>query len=260
MSDVSWETLAHKHWSAHRSERAAEQVEHSSTNATLVVADNVSKIYRSGKIAVPALRCVNLHVRKGDFAVIAGPSGSGKTTLLNLLGSLDFPTCGNIYIEGQEVRAYSDDELSKFRGRKVGFIFQNFNLIPVLDAYENVEYPLRLNRIPPQELAPRALEVLEAVGLIEQMKQRPAELSRGQCQRVAIARALVMRPELVVADEPTANLDSETGAAIVDLMRHMKEHFNTTFVVSTHDPVVVHQADQLFMLRDGCLTASKCTI
>jgi putative ABC transport system ATP-binding protein len=223
-------------------------------NSGLVVAENISKVYRVGTTFVPALRGVSLSVQRGDFAVIAGPSGSGKTTLLNLLGSIDFPTSGNIYISGQDVCAYSDDELSRYRARKVGFIFQNFNLIPVLSAYENVEYPLRLNRISKKELVLRTLEMLEAVGLTGQLKQRPSELSGGQQQRVAIARALINRPELVLADEPTASLDSETGAVIIDLMRRMKDCFNATFVISTHDPMVVEHAEQHFYLKDGRLT------
>lgn len=223
-------------------------------NGALVIAENISKEYRVGSTVVPALRGVSISVQRGDFAVIAGPSGSGKTTLLNLLGSIDFPTSGNVYISGQNVLAYSDDELSKFRARKIGFIFQNFNLIPVLNAYENVEYPLRLNKVPKKELDLRTLAMLEAVGLTGQLKQRPSELSGGQQQRVAIARALIMRPELVLADEPTASLDSETGAAIIDLMRRMKECFNATFVISTHDPMVVEHAERCFYLKDGRLT------
>jgi putative ABC transport system ATP-binding protein len=186
--------------------------------------------------------------------MVVGPSGSGKTTLLNLVGCIDAPTSGDVEIAGQDVGRLSDDELSDFRARKIGFIFQGFSLIPVLSAYENVEYPLLLTGMAPATRRERVGAMLEAVGLAGQRHQRPNQLSGGQKQRVAIARALVKHPELVLADEPTANLDSETGAAIIRLMRDMQQDLKTSFVFSTHDPHLMSHADQTFTLKDGRLT------
>jgi putative ABC transport system ATP-binding protein len=216
---------------------------------------DIVKTYRAGAIEVEAVRGVSLAIAPQRFSMLVGPSGSGKTTLLNLIGCIDRPTRGAIEIAGQDVDRLSDDEVSDFRARTVGFIFQGFSLIPVLSAYENVEYPLLLTGVPAPARRAAVEAMLEAVGLADQRRQRPNELSGGQKQRVAIARALVKRPQIVLADEPTANLDSETGAAIIRLMREMQTEQKTTFIFSTHDPQLISHADQTFTLRDGRLVA-----
>jgi len=219
----------------------------------LVEATNVSKEYRLGNTTIPALRGLSLDIRRGSFVIIAGPSGSGKSTLLNLFGCLDQPTGGSIRIAGQDVAKLGDAALSAFRARRMGFIFQSFNLVPVLSAYENVEYPLRLNRVPRPETKERTMTMLEAVGLEKHARHRPGELSGGQRQRVAIARALVTHPDLVLADEPTANLDSKTGARIVDLMHAMQQRSGTAFIIATHDEMVAARAHDVHKLHDGRL-------
>lgn len=220
-------------------------------NAMLVEAKDLTKDYHLGRTIVPALRGVSLAIRRGAFAVLAGPSGSGKSTLLNLLGCLDHPTTGTIRIAGQEVAQMPDAELSAFRAKRLGFIFQSFNLVPVLSCYENVEYPLRLNRVARSEARERTLAMLKSVGLADHAKHRPGELSGGQRQRVAIARALVTGPDLVLADEPTANLDSVTGERIVDLMREMQQRSGTAFLIATHDPMVASHAQERMKIHDG---------
>ncbi|MFN2508670.1 MAG: ABC transporter ATP-binding protein [Chthoniobacterales bacterium] len=232
-------------------------VENRAGGTPLVVLTHVHREYGVGKKPLVALHDVTLAIEKGFFAAIAGPSGSGKTTLLNIIGCLDLPTSGSVAIAGQDIAHLSDDELSHFRAHKLGFVFQSFNLIPVLTAYENVQYPLRLNRTPKRELHSRTSELLEAVGLTRHAHHRPNQLSGGQRQRVAVARALVTRPELVLADEPTANLDSETGARVIDLMREMRDRFATTFLFTTHDPMMVAHAEQHFLMRDGVLHAVR---
>jgi putative ABC transport system ATP-binding protein len=219
----------------------------------LVEAKDLVKEYHPGATVVPALRGVSINIRRGAFVVIQGPSGSGKSTLLNLLGCLDHPSRGNIRIAGEDVEKLGDAQLSAFRARRLGFIFQSFNLIAVLSAFENVEYPLRLNHVPRREARPRALAMLETLGLLEYAERRPAELSGGQQQRVAIARALVNNPDLVLADEPTANLDSATGERIVNRMREMQQKFGTAFVIATHDPMVTAHAEERHKLHDGRL-------
>jgi putative ABC transport system ATP-binding protein len=214
---------------------------------------DVTKTYQAGAVEVKALRGISLSIPPQRFTMIVGPSGSGKTTLLNLIGCIDSPSSGTVEISGQNVGGLSDNAISDFRARKVGFIFQSFSLIPVLTAYENVEYPLLLVGTPPRKRRETTLALLEAVGLTGQRKQRPNELSGGQKQRVAIARALVKEPEIVLADEPTANLDSETGATIIDLMRRMQAEVKTTFIFSTHDPHLMSHADETFTIRDGLL-------
>jgi len=222
----------------------------------LVQVIDVRKTYELGHRRVEALRGVTLEIPGGGFVVLQGPSGSGKTTLLNLIGCIDRTTSGTIVVSGQDVGTLSDDVLSHFRATKLGFIFQNFNLIPVLSAVENIEYPLLLHRVPKIESRSRAMAMIEAVGLENSSDQRPGELSGGQCQRVAIGRALVTHPELVIADEPTANLDTATGQAIVDLMHHMRDRTGTTFVLSTHDPAIAALAELRFTLHDGALISS----
>ncbi|UXY16608.1 ABC transporter ATP-binding protein [Chitiniphilus purpureus] len=219
-----------------------------------VVLSGVAKHYRMGQVDVPALADIGLEIRANRFTVLAGPSGSGKTTLLNLIGGLDRPSAGQVCIDGADLSTLADDALSDFRARRVGFVFQNFNLLPVLSALENVEYSLILARRPQAERRARARELLAAVGLDDKMHHRPNQLSGGQRQRVAVARALAMRPALVLADEPTANLDSHTGAAIIALMRQMQREHRISFVFSSHDPQVLAAADDAVHLRDGAIT------
>jgi len=223
------------------------------SNAPVVSLTGVSKTYTVGEVDVPALKGVTFDIPRRRFSVIVGPSGSGKTTLLNLIGCLDTPTAGRVMVAGQDVATLADNAISDFRARRVGFIFQNFSLIPVFSAYENIEYPLLLLGLPAADRRRRATKMLEAVGLADHGRQRPNQLSGGQKQRVAIARALVKEPDFVLADEPTANLDSQTGASIIQLMRRMQEEYSTTFVFSTHDHQLMSHADDTFTIRDGQL-------
>jgi putative ABC transport system ATP-binding protein len=215
-----------------------------------VAVEDAVKEYALGRTRVTALRGVSLAIEPGEFMAIAGPSGSGKSTLLNLIGCLDRPTSGRVRIDGADVAALSDDALSDLRATTLGFIFQTFNLIPVLSALENVEFPL-LFRGESRGVRGRARKALESVGLSDVERHRPDELSGGQRQRVAVARALVTSPRVVLADEPTANLDSETGEAIIDLMLDINRREGTTFVFSTHDPKVMTHAHRVVRLADG---------
>lgn len=221
----------------------------------MVILRQVAKAYSLDTVAVPALHDINLEIRANCFTVISGPSGSGKTTLLNLIGCIDQPDHGDITIANETIRQLSDNKLSDFRARNFGFIFQNFNLLSVLTAYENVEYPLRLARIPAAMRSERVRKLLDSVGLSNHGHHRPGELSGGQRQRVAIARALATAPKLVLADEPTANLDSVTGAAIIGLMRQLQREHQISFVFSSHDPQVLAEADDAVMIRDGRIEA-----
>ncbi len=218
---------------------------------------DVHKIYRTGRVEVHALRGIDLAVEKSDFIAIVGPSGSGKTTLLNIMGCIDLPTSGRVILEGHEIHTKSPKELALLRRNYFGFIFQSFNLIPVLTVYENVELAINLKvKLPKSERRKRIMAILEAVGLADEHDRKPLELSGGQQQRVAIARALVKEPEFVIADEPTANLDSKTGAEIVELMRKLNEEKGVTFVFSTHDPLIMDMAHQVIRLRDGRIVES----
>jgi putative ABC transport system ATP-binding protein len=219
-----------------------------------VVLKQVGKTYHLDSVDVPALTDINLEIRPNCFTVISGASGSGKTTLLNLIGCIDRPDHGEITVAGESVQKLSDNALSDFRARHLGFIFQNFNLLPVLTAYENVEYPLIMTRMPAAQRKQRVLALLDAVGLSDRAQNRPGQLSGGQRQRVAIARALATEPKLVLADEPTANLDSHTGAAILALMRKMQREHHVAFVFSSHDPQVQAEADDAIFIRDGSIT------
>jgi putative ABC transport system ATP-binding protein len=219
-----------------------------------VLLENVSRSYRMDDVEVPALVDIDLEILPNRFTVLSGPSGSGKTTLLNLIGCIDRPTRGRLTVAGQRVQELADDELSDFRARHLGFVFQNFNLLPVLSAYENIEYPLRLARVPLAERQERVNGLLSAVGLAGHAHHRPGQLSGGQRQRVAIARALAANPRIVLADEPTANLDSRTGTAIIDLMRRMQQERQVSFVFSSHDPKVLKEADDAVHIRDGRIT------
>jgi len=218
----------------------------------------VKKDYPLGNTIVHAVRGVDLCVEEGDFFSIVGPSGSGKTTLLNLIGCIDNPTDGSIKIHDQEITSMKDKDLTNLRLYKIGFIFQTFNLIPVLNVRENVEFPLLLmKKFSKAEIRKRAEKLIEEVGLKEYIDHRPAELSGGQRQRVAIARALVTNPDIVLADEPTANLDSETGANILELMKELNEIEKTTFIFSTHDPDVLKYAKDVVKIRDGMIVSRE---
>jgi len=220
--------------------------------------EEVKKIYRVGDLEVPAVRGVSLAIEAAAFLSIAGPSGSGKTTILNLLGALDTPTAGRIEIGGRSTEGMSSKDLADFRNTHLGFVFQTFNLIPVLTVRENVEFPLQLHGISDrEERQTRVDTMLSEVGLAAMADRRPTELSGGQQQRVAIARALVKSPTLVLADEPTANLDSATASEIVDLMQSMNEKHGTTFIFSTHDPMVMERATRLVQLRDGLVESDE---
>ncbi len=222
-----------------------------------VTLKQVGRTYRLDAIEVPALIDINLEIEPDRFTVISGPSGSGKTTLLNLIGCIDRPNRGEISVAGQSVQTLSDDALSDFRARNIGYIFQNFNLLPVLTAFENVEYPLLLARVAAGERRRRVLELLDAVGLADKTKNLPGQLSGGQRQRVAIARALATSPQLILADEPTANLDSHTGSAIIELMRKMQREHHVSFVFSSHDPKVLAEADDAVLIQDGRIAATE---
>ena len=217
----------------------------------VAVLQGVFKSYQMDAVEVPVLKKIDLLVRPGHFTVLLGPSGSGKTTLLNLIGCVDRPDQGTVTVAGRDIGPLSDDELTDFRARHIGFIFQSFNLLPVLTAYENIEYPMLLAGLSPQSRAKRVNRLLEAVGLTDRARNRPGQLSGGQRQRVAIARALALRPKLVIADEPTANLDSRTGSEILNLMRHMQRRYGITFLFSSHDRAVIGAADDTIVLKDG---------
>jgi putative ABC transport system ATP-binding protein len=227
----------------------------------IVSIQNATKDYHLGKVVVPALRGVSLEVQQGDFLSIAGPSGSGKTTLLNLIGCVDTPTGGRVEVAGKNTAELSERELTRLRLNTIGFIFQSFNLVGVLDVYRNVELPLLLQgKLSGAERKQRISSLLDRVGLKEHTRHRPNELSGGQRQRVAIARALVTRPSLVLADEPTANLDSITGQNILDLMKELNQTERTTFIFSTHDARVMAHASSLVRLADGKLAENGRTV
>ncbi|RMH42652.1 MAG: ABC transporter ATP-binding protein [Deltaproteobacteria bacterium] len=223
----------------------------------LVDVRDVSKVYRQGRVDVPALRDVSLQFEPGDFAVLAGPSGSGKTTLLNLIGALDTPTAGVVRVGGTDLSNLSGRRRAELRLRDIGFVFQSYNLIPVLTAYENAEFVLLLQGVAADARRRRVHEVLADVGLAELADRRPAEMSGGQQQRVAVARAIAGRPKLVLADEPTANLDSKTGGGLVDMMRRLNEQHGVTFIFSSHDPKVIDRAARLIRLEDGRVVADE---
>lgn len=222
-----------------------------SAGDVVVRLEKVSRIYRHGGIEVAALNEVDLEIRRGEFAALVGPSGSGKTTLLNLIGGLDSPTSGRIWIGEVETTRLTRAQLADVRLRHIGFVFQEYNLIPVLSALENVEYVMLLQGVPEKDRQARALALLKDLGLEGMEHRRPSELSGGQQQRVAVARAIVSEPLIVLPDEPTANLDSVAGAALLDLMRELNETKGVTFVFSTHDPMVMQRARRIIRMRDG---------
>ena len=218
---------------------------------TLIETKDIKKDYLLGETVVHALRGVNLTIDRGEFVAIWGPSGSGKTTLLNLIGAIDEPSAGQLFIEDQEVALLSDNRRTELRNGSIGFIFQGFNLIPVLSAVENVMLPLQIKGTSFSESRDRALSRLDEVGLSDFVRHRPDKMSGGQQQRVAIARALVANPSLVIADEPTANLDSDTSRSIIGLMRSLNEKEKTTFIFSTHDQRLLDRVGRLVRLEDG---------
>jgi len=224
----------------------------------LVELKQVAKNYQMGEMSVQALRDIELKIDEQSFVSFVGPSGSGKTTLLNMIGCLDKPSFGEVFVNGTAVNTFSNKEAALFRGQHLGFIFQNFNLLPVLTVYENVEYPLIMvqNR-PSKERKESIMHYLEAVGMVDQRDKYPSQLSGGQSQRVAVARALVTDPKLVLADEPTANLDHASAFKVIDLMRQMQQEFKTTFIFSTHDPKIVKEAEIIYTLEDGKLVDKK---
>jgi putative ABC transport system ATP-binding protein len=217
----------------------------------LIKVRDVEKHYQLGKTEAPALIGVSLEVRAGERLCLMGPSGSGKSTLLNIIGCIDRATAGSVIVDGENTGMFNDARMSRFRNRTMGFIFQSFNLIPVLSVFENVEYPLLLQGLPARKRKERILELLEKVGLADFRRRSPENLSGGQRQRVAIARALVTRPRLVIADEPTAALDHATGASIMDLMVEMNETAGSTLIFSTHDPSVSRYAKRIIKMIDG---------
>jgi len=223
-----------------------------------VVATKVSKDYEVGEIVVRALKDVSFDIEPASFVSFVGPSGSGKTTLLNLIGCLDKPTEGNLQVAGKDVVHLDRNQSASFRGNYLGFIFQDFNLIPVLTVFENIEYPLLMvQKVPAGERRKRVLALLEAVGMTDQKDKYPDQISGGQKQRVAVARALVTNPKLVLADEPTANLDHATAYTVIQLMKKMKDELKTTFVFSTHDQKIVGEAEIIYSLEDGELVGKK---
>jgi len=224
----------------------------------LIIADNINKDYQLGEVIVHALQGVGFEIEPASFVSFVGPSGSGKTTLLNLIGCLDKPSSGTLMVADTDIARLDRKESAAFRGRHLGFIFQDFNLIPVLTVYENIEYPLLMvQNVPPAERKGRIERLLAAVGMVDQKDKYPDQISGGQKQRVAIARALVTNPELVLADEPTANLDSQTAYAVINLMKRMRDELSTTFIFSTHDQKIVGEAEVIFRLEDGSIVAKE---
>ena len=222
---------------------------------TLIRAERLVKTYRTGEVDVPAIRGVDFTIDARSFVAFVGPSGSGKTSLLNMIGCLDHPTSGNLTVSNTDVSTLDRRAAAEFRGKYIGFIFQDFNLIPVLTVYENIEYPLiMVQDWPEDKRRNQVMRLIEAVGMTGQEKKRPDQISGGQKQRVAVARALATDPKLVLADEPTANLDHDTAYRIIELMKKMRDGLGTTFVFSTHDPKIMSEAEVIFTLEDGRLS------
>ena len=220
--------------------------------------EHVTKVYKMGEVDLTVIKDLSLSIDDGEFVAIVGPSGSGKSTVLNILGCLDKPTEGKVTVEDVDVTQLNRTELAHFRGEHIGFIFQRFNLIPVLSVYENIEYPLiMIQNLPEAERHERIMQLLEDVDMLDQKDKFPDQLSGGQRQRVAIARALVTKPKIVFADEPTANLDTKTSQQIIELMRSIQQEFNTTFIFATHDEKIVTAVDRIITLVDGVITDDK---
>ncbi len=223
----------------------------------LIQTEGLAKTYSDGGVEVEALRGIDLTIRAGEFTAVVGPSGSGKTTLLNIVSGLDKPTAGKVWLDGKPISAMSGTELSDFRRDHIGFIFQAYNLIPVLKVEENIEYIMLLQRVPKDERRRRVRDILRDVDLEGFERRFPARLSGGQQQRVAIARAMVSRPLMILADEPTANLDSKTGADLLDMMRRLNEEHGMTFIFSTHDPMIMEKARRTVTIRDGLVASDE---
>ncbi|MBN2534625.1 MAG: ABC transporter ATP-binding protein [Spirochaetales bacterium] len=223
-----------------------------SDNENILICDNVSKYYSLGSSTIEALKNVTLSIKKAEFIAIAGPSGSGKSTLLHILAGLDKPSTGSVKLLDYDIHKLDDDRLSKMRNKHIGFIFQTFNLIPVLNVYENIEYPCLIYS-KDRKNKERIFLLLEEIKMLDKIKKRPNQLSGGERQRVAIARALINSPSIVFADEPTANLDHKTGDIIMNIMKSMNEKYSTTFVFSTHDPTIMKNAERIIHLQDGKL-------
>lgn len=217
----------------------------------VIQAIDIHKTYNPDKVPVKALNGISMEIDQGEFAAIVGPSGSGKTTLLNIIGGLDEPTAGKIILNGKEISSFTDNQMINFRLNNIGFVFQSYNLIPVLSAFENIEFVMLLQKIPEKTRRERTLELLEAVDLVDKKDKRPTELSGGQQQRVAVARALASKPAFILADEPTANLDSASTSNLLDIMLKLNQRENTTFVFSTHDQRVIDKARRIITIDDG---------
>lgn len=226
-------------------------------NNTIVHLDNVTRVYEQGQLAVNAVNGVTLDIKKGDFCVLVGPSGSGKTTMLNLIGALDEPTSGRVLIEGRDLADLSRHQLSRLRRDRLGFVFQAYNLVPTLSAYENAEFVLALQGVPKKEREERVMGILKEVGLEGLEHRRPPELSGGQQQRVAIARSIAHEPAVVLADEPTANVDSVTADALIVMMQKLNEEDGVTFLFSTHDQRVMDRAHRILRMRDGKIESDE---
>ena len=224
----------------------------------MIKAKHLKKIYQTGELELEVIKDFSIQINKGEFISLVGPSGSGKSTVLNMLGCLDTPTNGSLNINGEEITSLDKTKLANFRGEHIGFIFQSFNLIPVLSVYENIEYPLiMIQNLPAQQRKQRVLKLLEEVGMLDQKDKFPEQISGGQKQRVAIARALVTNPAIVFADEPTANLDSITANQVIELMKKIQKEHNTTFVFATHDEKIVSKVNRLITLVDGNIIEDK---
>jgi putative ABC transport system ATP-binding protein len=223
----------------------------------VIATKDLKKTYITGEVKVEALRGITVEIEEGDFASFAGPSGSGKTTLLNLIGGLDNITSGEVFLDGTRINDLKQSTLSEIRLKKISYIFQQYNLIPVLSAYENIEYPLLLAGIKSEERSSRIRKSLENVYIKELAERKPQDMSGGQQQRVAIARALAVNPKIVLADEPTANLDSKNSSALIDLMHELNEKHKVTFVFSTHDPMVMEKSRRLILLKDGMIESDQ---
>ena len=217
----------------------------------LIKLENVWKIYQLGKVELTVLKEMNLEINRGSFVSIIGPSGSGKSTLLNIIGCLDIPTKGKVFLDGQDIQKLSEDELAKIRGKKIGFVFQQFNLLPNLTAIENVVLPMVFQKIPEEKRFGRAKKLLEMVGLGERIFHKPAELSGGEQQRVAIARALANNPEMLITDEPTGNLDSKSGEMIMEILKELYQKGERTIIVVTHDPQIASFSKEIVHIKDG---------
>lgn len=222
---------------------------------TIIDAHNISKVYDQTAIPVHALQDIHLHIEEGEFVALVGPSGSGKSTLLNMIGGLDKPSSGTVFVDGVEITSLSENKLIDFRLHNIGFVFQSFNLIPVLNALENIGFVLQLQKVPKVRREQRVMELLKEVGLEDKVKSRPGELSGGQQQRVAVARALASKPKIILADEPTANLDSKSAGKLLDIMAKLNKEEKITFLFSTHDQRVIQKARRVITLVDGKVDA-----